>query len=151
MAELYATAVVAAIEFRDLSQSAHFGGESLPGANAVVSDFPWLLVMEQGTRSLDEALRAEGLAGNDASQVVLIMRHVAEAVESLHRVGWLHGDIKPRNIVRVGEVRADAESASSFKALCSTSFPASGAQLWMCDGSECSADNVQRRASDSPN
>lgn len=34
-----------------------------------------------------------------ARQSLWIVRQVAEALDSLHRIGWLHGDVKPENIM----------------------------------------------------
>jgi serine/threonine-protein kinase len=48
-------------------------------------------------RSLAEHLRSQELL--DLPVAFWIARQVAEAVEALHRAGWVHGDIKPSNVV----------------------------------------------------
>ena len=64
--------------------------------------YPYVLVLPQGQRSLHGALCAERIAGVDVERTVSIVRNVAGALQEMHGHGVLHGDVKPRNILRVG-------------------------------------------------
>ncbi|GBG35222.1 Protein kinase, putative, partial [Hondaea fermentalgiana] len=59
------------------------------------------LVMQRGSRSLFEAINTERFAGRDLQKIRMIAYKVLSAVKSLHDSGRIHGDIKPRNVVRV--------------------------------------------------
>ncbi|GBG34526.1 Protein kinase, putative [Hondaea fermentalgiana] len=59
------------------------------------------LVMERGSRSLFEAINTERFAGRDLQKIRTIAYKIVSAVKSLHDSGRIHGDIKPRNVVRV--------------------------------------------------
>ncbi|GBG35197.1 Protein kinase, putative, partial [Hondaea fermentalgiana] len=59
------------------------------------------LVMKRGSRSLFEAINTERFAGRDLQKIRTIAYKILSAVKSLHDSGRIHGDIKPRNVVRV--------------------------------------------------
>ena len=63
-------------------------------------EFPYVLVMERGERSLHDACQHESLAGHDAMIIRSAFRDVLTCVESLHRSKVVHGDLKQRNILR---------------------------------------------------
>ena len=48
------------------------------------------------------ALIPHRLAGLDVPRVVAIARDLALALQEMHGKGWVHADVKPRNIVRIG-------------------------------------------------
>jgi len=64
------------------------------------ADFPYILVMDRGERSLHDACAKERIAGVSQAKVVEIMRSVTDCVSALHGRGVCHGDIKQRNILR---------------------------------------------------
>jgi hypothetical protein len=62
--------------------------------------YKYLLVMESGDRSLHEVCMKERVAGVDLAQIKAIARGVAKCLLLLHDVEVVHGDLKPRNILR---------------------------------------------------
>jgi eukaryotic-like serine/threonine-protein kinase len=70
----------------------------VPILAAGLSDPPYYLAMPllEG-QSLADYLRGHETV--DLPIVFWIARQVAEALEALHEAGWMHGDVKPRNIV----------------------------------------------------
>ena len=63
----------------------------------------YCLVMPRAERNLLGAIMAENIAGRDFMTVRKIAFDVAKALGHMHEQGFVHGDIKPRNVVRVGE------------------------------------------------
>ena len=61
------------------------------------------IVMPRADRSLFEVVASERLAGLEFFRVLEIARDVALAIAHLHENGLCHADIKPRNVVRVGQ------------------------------------------------
>ncbi|GBG30504.1 Protein kinase, putative [Hondaea fermentalgiana] len=96
------------ISARDISSE---GGASLAGCLPLLHredpdfaarlDDEQCLVMPQGSRSLFEAINTERFAGRDLQKVRTIAYKIALAIQDLHNSGRIHGDIKPRNAVRV--------------------------------------------------
>ncbi|GBG24858.1 Protein kinase, putative [Hondaea fermentalgiana] len=68
-------------------------------AEALDKDF--CLVMTQASRSLFEAINTERFAGRDLPKIRMIAYKVICVIQNLHNSGRIHGDIKPRNVVRV--------------------------------------------------
>ena len=95
-------AIVSAISDADFSRDAKARAEELPGNKGLtVADYPFCLEMEQGLRSLDEAARAEQFTGRDVLLVSSIMQAIARCLLSVHAAGWIHGDVKPKNIMQL--------------------------------------------------
>jgi serine/threonine protein kinase len=44
----------------------------------------------------------EQVAGKDWKQIRIIMEQIIENIEEIHSRGFIHGDLKPQNIVRDG-------------------------------------------------
>ena len=61
------------------------------------------LVMPYSDRTLQAAVEIEGFAGRDLNVVRLIAEQLARAVQHLHQNGIIHGDVKPRNAVRIDD------------------------------------------------
>ena len=61
------------------------------------------LVMPRGGRNLHQIIEAEGIAGADLAKIVVIAKDVAETLQYLHSNSVIHGDFKPRNIVRFAD------------------------------------------------
>lgn len=62
--------------------------------------FPYCLVMKAGDRNLAAVLLHEHIAGRDWPLLKLFANQITCAVKHLHDKGWVHGDLKPLNIVR---------------------------------------------------
>jgi serine/threonine protein kinase len=76
--------------------------------------FPYVLVLQLGGRSLHEACARERLAAHDPVGVACAFRDIALCLDAIHRRGWLHGDVKQRNVVRVaGSSLPPAHAASA--------------------------------------
>jgi len=69
-------------------------------------DYPFAICMPRADRDLDDAIRHDHIAGNPEmlNTVKDIMRQLARAVDYIHSRGLIHGDLKPLNVVRIGEV-----------------------------------------------
>lgn len=65
--------------------------------------YPYCLVMIQADRSLQEVLVHEHIAKNQWETIKHITRHLCESLSHLHDHGIIHGDVKPLNVMRVGE------------------------------------------------
>eukprot|EP01048_Picozoa_sp_COSAG05_P000320 COSAG05_NODE_8_length_40675_cov_148.837539_29_plen_1881_part_00 len=65
-------------------------------------DYRFLLEMPKAERDLSDLLSHDRIAGWNKAAVVDILRQVAKHLQYLHReCGRIHGDLKPRNIVKV--------------------------------------------------
>ena len=60
----------------------------------------YVLVMAPAERTLLDAFSKEQLAGFDYDVVAATIRSILGCVKALHDVGLVHGDLKPRNILR---------------------------------------------------
>lgn len=70
-------------------------------AAAQENGFPkYCIVMEKGEQNLHEAMHAESLTGN-INKVRPILEELARCLDHLHKEGYIHGDFKPKNAVRV--------------------------------------------------
>mmetsp|Transcript_39257 Transcript_39257/g.58313 ORF Transcript_39257/g.58313 Transcript_39257/m.58313 type:complete len:130 (-) Transcript_39257:16-405(-) len=56
--------------------------------------------MMQGSRNLDEITRYEGMAGRNEGMIWQFGCDLGGAIDHLHTHRTIHGDIKPRNIIR---------------------------------------------------
>eukprot|EP00505_MAST-04D_sp_SCG-Rhode-Island_P000583 Stramenopile-MAST_4_protein_583 len=68
-------------------------------ANADIDEYA--MVMPRADRNLHGVIADERIAGHEPHKVRPIAIDVANALQHLHEKGLVHGDIKPRNIVRV--------------------------------------------------
>ena len=58
-------------------------------------------VMDQGERNLADVLSKENITGN-LEAVRVISAQIARCVAHMHERGYVHGDIKPLNCMRMG-------------------------------------------------
>lgn len=65
-----------------------------------LSDYKYLLVMQECDRSLDEVIQRERNMPRWREEVIKIAKDVSRAVHSLHERGVIHGGIRPSHIVR---------------------------------------------------
>jgi serine/threonine protein kinase len=63
-------------------------------------EYPYCLVMDAADRSLADVMTHEDVAGKDWKQIRLIMEQIIENLDQMHSRGFIHGDMKPQNIVR---------------------------------------------------
>eukprot|EP01051_Picozoa_sp_SAG22_P022300 SAG22_NODE_5291_length_1043_cov_1.546610_1_plen_108_part_10 len=63
-------------------------------------EYPYVLVMKQGERSLHDACSKERLAGYDLPAIRKAMVDTLTKLQHLHDAGVVHGDLKQRNILR---------------------------------------------------
>ena len=64
--------------------------------------YPYCLVMPAGERNLGTVLSHEHIAGRDWPQLKSITSQLTEAVAHMHSKGYVHGDLKPLNVMRMG-------------------------------------------------
>jgi serine/threonine protein kinase len=70
--------------------------------NRHLNQYPYLIVMPAGTKTLHTVIASEHIAGKEWHKVKEIAIELATALDHLHCNGVIHGDIKPLNIMRVG-------------------------------------------------
>lgn len=63
--------------------------------------FKYCTVMPAADRNLATIISSERIAGKDWPQVKLATLHIARALAHVHEKGFIHGDIKPLNIMRI--------------------------------------------------
>eukprot|EP00656_Telonema_subtile_P017677 TRINITY_DN19523_c0_g1_i2.p1 TRINITY_DN19523_c0_g1~~TRINITY_DN19523_c0_g1_i2.p1 ORF type:complete len:783 (+),score=141.89 TRINITY_DN19523_c0_g1_i2:319-2667(+) len=100
-------------------------GEAWPVADEHSSDSNFIIVMEWCSRSLDEVIATEQIAGRDLQAVSSVARHHAAALQHLHELGFVHGDAKPKNFMRLlsGEWRLiDLDAAVKIGSATSTKY-----------------------------
>eukprot|EP01038_Epipyxis_sp_PR26KG_P009791 gene9791-13172_t len=62
--------------------------------------FPYLLVMPAADRNLDQIIDSEGIAVVDWPMIRLCTSAIIHSLGNMHANGYIHGDVKPRNILR---------------------------------------------------
>lgn len=72
-------------------------------ATDLMLKYPYALVMERGDRNLFEIISNERLSTEPLSVIRLTALKIARGLEALHQIHVVHGDVKPRNIVRSNE------------------------------------------------
>ena len=66
-----------------------------------VTQFPYCLVMPVGERNLGDVMVKEHIAGRDWAEIKVMMTQIGACVAHMHEKGFIHGDLKPLNIMRV--------------------------------------------------
>eukprot|EP01043_Picozoa_sp_COSAG02_P002145 COSAG02_NODE_49_length_45106_cov_298.436177_2_plen_965_part_00 len=77
--------------------------------------YPYVLVMELGERSLQDAVARERIAGFQLEEIREIMRCVAKCLQKMHNGGVCHGDLKRKNVI---QLRASHASGNGNWVLC---------------------------------
>ena len=62
--------------------------------------YPYCIVMPAAEKNLQAIISAERFAGKDWAYIKEITTEVAQALKLMHSKGIMHGDVKPRNIMR---------------------------------------------------
>ncbi|MGY1499539.1 serine/threonine-protein kinase [Streptomyces sp. QTS52] len=75
-----------------LLDSVVLGDTGVPGLDGAV-----VLVMERAESSLQDLLDASG--GSPLPEAERLLTEVCEGLAHLHRLGWVHGDLKPDNVL----------------------------------------------------
>jgi serine/threonine protein kinase len=65
---------------------------------------PFILVLPVWERLLSQSIANERYLPSWLSEVRLIARQLAEAIGSIHVHGWIHGDVRPQTVARIGGV-----------------------------------------------
>lgn len=81
---------------------------------AAGAQYPYVLVMERGDRSLYHSLSAERIAGFAVEAIIAIIRRLINIVISLHSNGLAHNDLKVKQsfISPFNNVCVDIEMSS---------------------------------------
>jgi len=66
------------------------------------TEYPYCIIMPAAERDLNRIITNEHIAAKDWSQIKSISIEIALALQHLHTNGVIHGDIKSKNIVRIG-------------------------------------------------
>ena len=64
---------------------------------------PFVIVMPAAQMDLSDFLSHNRVAGMDIDAVIAIMQQVGQHVQYMHKCDRIHGDLKPRNIVKIEE------------------------------------------------
>jgi serine/threonine protein kinase len=64
-------------------------------------DHKYLIEMEAGSRNLNDIISSEQLC-EDPDQVKFTILKLMKCVQHMHDKGFIHGDLKPKNIMRIG-------------------------------------------------
>ena len=68
-------------------------------------EFPYVVTMTRGERSIAEMIAHERVAGRVLETIKKLARQIAENLQVLHAAGLVHGDIKPSNVLREQDSR----------------------------------------------
>ena len=60
--------------------------------------------MPRAEGNLDKIIRSERFAGHDVDMARIVLKGLATALQHMHACGLVHGDVKPRNVVRIAGV-----------------------------------------------
>jgi len=66
------------------------------------AEYPYCIVMPAADKDLHRIITNEHIAGKDWAQIRSIGVEVAKALQHIHTNGIIHGDVKSKNIVRMG-------------------------------------------------
>lgn len=72
-------------------------------ARTFMEEFPYAICMPMAQRSLNEIISQEQLSSYLMIHTRHILLQIGNAINALHRDGIIHGDVKPRNVVRMDE------------------------------------------------
>ena len=119
----------------DIDEDANaLGGTGAPSWEGNRSEYS--IIMPRCDRNLDECISMERIAGHDATAVVSVATQIAQCLDHLHSKNLIHGDVKPRNIVRCGQIwkLIDLDAACMIgspigRKLCSAYMPPELAKL----------------------
>lgn len=82
-----------------------------------LQDYPYCIVMEAADRNLKSVIDHERIAGQNWSEIQKITQQIVIALDHVHEREFIHGDIKPLNIMRVGTEwkLIDMDASVNFK------------------------------------
>lgn len=72
-------------------------------ARDLMLQYPFAIVMEKADRDLLEIITNERLAVKPLESLKITARKIGLNISALHNKGMIHGDIKPRNLVRMAD------------------------------------------------
>lgn len=61
------------------------------------------LVLAKGTKSIHNIIDSERIAGREFDKIQFYGRDLAKAIQHMHNLNYIHGDIKPRNVIRASD------------------------------------------------
>lgn len=68
--------------------------------------YAYCIVMDAGEKDLETIILREDIVAKDYDAIRLLTKQLAIAIQSLHDFGYIHGDIKPMNIMRIeGQIK----------------------------------------------
>lgn len=70
-------------------------------ARSLMTDYPYAIQMPLADRNLNEIIASERLAEEPLDVIRQSGRKVLNLIQNLHNKGVVHGDVKPKNVVRV--------------------------------------------------
>ena len=108
--------VVNLLRFHDPDEDTDFAMEI---KRKGMEEFPYMIVMDAGERNLSDVLAKENIAGRDWDTIRSFSIQIAKCIAHLHGKGFIHGDIKPLNIVRMGGgfKLIDLDASSNFRSM----------------------------------
>jgi len=67
-------------------------------------EYPYCIVMEAASQSLKHMVDHENFAGSDWDTIIRMTKHLTGSLVHIHQRGFVHGDLKPLNLLLVGTI-----------------------------------------------
>ena len=79
-------------------------------------DYPYCAILTVADQNLKKVIDQQNICGKDWAEIQQIMRQLTTCIDHMHSKGYIHGDLKPSNIVLSGQkvLLIDLDASASF-------------------------------------